>query len=292
MLSVEPDLFDWARREAEDAPPRARPCKICGAASAPFDVVDFNKSCDARLYPSGLCGVPVVYHRCPSCAFIFTGFFDGFTSDQWARHVYNADYVKVDPEYVDARPRTNARELQSFLPRKEGVLGLDFGGGNGLTAALMRDAGRAFQSLDPFGYSDVSPQNAGHFNFCSAMEVFEHTPDPVAALKSILGMCTGERLIVFIGTAVHDGVVTDATRLAWWYAAPRNGHISLFSRAALARLGADFGLDYASITRGTHLLTRGVSRWTARAMLLRGKVLVQAGRLQVSPRRTGQNMRW
>ena len=278
MLSVAPDLFDWARRQAGATPPRGTPCKICGAESAPFDVVDFHKSCDPRLYPFGLSGIPVVYHRCPSCAFIFTPFFDGFTPAQWERHVYNADYVKVDPEYVEVRPRTNALELQSFLRRKEGVLGLDFGGGNGLTAALMREAGWAFQSFDPYGHSDVSRQNAGRFNFCSAMEVLEHTPDPVAALKSVIELCSGERLVVFIGTAVHDGLVTDATRLAWWYAAPRNGHISLFSRAALARLGSAFGLDYASITRGTHLLTRGMPRSAARAMLLRGKLLRQMRR--------------
>jgi hypothetical protein len=285
MFSIEPDLFDWARRQAAEAPPRDTPCKICGTVSAPFDVVDFQKSCDHRLYPAGLSGIPVIYHRCPSCAFIFTRFFDGFTPSQWARHVYNADYVRVDPDYVAVRPRVNARELQSFLPRKTGVIGLDFGGGNGLTAALMRDAGWAFESLDPFGHSNVSAQHAGHFNFCSAMEVLEHTPDPVAALESIVGMCTGQRLIVFIGTAVHDGLVSDATRLAWWYAAPRNGHISLFSRAALARLGAAFGLQYTSITRGTHLLTRGVSPWAAKAMLLRGKLLVQA-RSALDRRRT------
>lgn len=278
MLSVAPDLVEWARLRADAVPPGPAPCKICGADSPPFDVVDFHKSCHPVLYPLGLSGIPVIYHRCPSCAFVFTTFFDRFTPEQWSRHVYNADYVRVDPEYVEARPHGNALELRCFLRHKRDVLGLDFGGGNGLTAALMRAAGWDFQSFDPFGHSDVSPQNIGRFNFCSALEVMEHSPDPAASLKAIVDMCSPGRLVVFIGTAVHDGLVTDATRLAWWYAGPRNGHISLYSRAALARLGATQGLEYTSITRGTHLLTRGVSPAAATAMLFRGKVLRQLRR--------------
>ena len=92
------------------------------------------------------------------------------------------------------------------------------------------------------------------------------------ALRTIVDMCTRDRLVVLVGTAVHDGVVTEQGRLSWWYAGPRNGHISLFSREALRRLGQRFGLSYASLTPGTHLLTRGVSHASALGQILRGKL--------------------
>jgi hypothetical protein len=277
VLALDVELLAWSHRYAERARAELR-CKVCDGSSPRFDVVDFHKCCDPRLYPFGLSGVPVFYYRCHTCRFIFTDFFDGFTPAQWSRHVYNADYVKVDPEYVDARPRSNALELRGFLRDPSATIGLDFGGGNGLTASLMRDAGWSFDSFDPYGHSDISQARLGRYNFCSAMEVFEHTPDPAEALRSIVEMCTRERLVVFVGTGVHDGIVTDQTRLSWWYAGPRNGHISLFSREALRRLGLRFGLDYASVTRGTHLLTRGVSLAAARAQIVRGKLRRQFAR--------------
>ena len=63
-------------------------CKICQATATPFDVVDFGKTCGANVYPSGLAGVPIVYHRCAECTFIFTRFFDAFLERRfWPFHL-------------------------------------------------------------------------------------------------------------------------------------------------------------------------------------------------------------
>jgi hypothetical protein len=51
------------------------------------------------------------------------------------------------------------------------------------------------------------------------------------------------------------------TRLIWWYAAPRNGHISLFSRESLARLGAKQGLNFGSLIPDPHVFWRGAPAW-------------------------------
>jgi len=64
-----------------------------------FDVVDFYKSCNFRLYRLGLSGIAVGYRQFEQCAFIFTEFFDDFTADQWKRYVYNDNYQDVDPGY-------------------------------------------------------------------------------------------------------------------------------------------------------------------------------------------------
>lgn len=252
-------------------------CKVCGSATNVFDLVDFNKTGHSRKYPLGISGVPVTYHRCVSCEFIFTDFFDLFTDDQWTEYVYNSQYYSdVDPDYADVRPRQIAEAVCAFLAgSKLPTVGLDYGGGNGRTVELLRDAGLVFDCWDPYGQTDMTPGRIGKYNFCTSIEVFEHTPDPAGSLGSLIEKCTSDKLIVMVGTSVHDGSVSDETRLNWWYAAPRNGHISLHSRKSLRTLASRFDLTYVSLSKGMHLMVRGYPAHEMRFMLLRGKVRKQ-----------------
>lgn len=257
-------------------------CKICGEASRAFDVLDLNKSCDYGLYPLGLSGIPVVYRRCDSCAFIFTEFFDGFSSVEWRQYIYNDQYILVDPDYVSARPISNAALIQAlFSGRTQQITGLDYGGGNGRTAELLRSAGMRFDTYDPYGQTSVTSERQGKYDFCSAFEVFEHSPDPQASLQDIVDRVSDDRLMVLLSTSVHDTHVSDGTRLAWWYAAPRNGHISLFSRKAMHIMAEKAGLRYTPIRgmNATHLLTRGVTDTEARRFLIGGKLRLKAAGL-------------
>jgi hypothetical protein len=248
------------------------PCKICGGEAHAFDILDFNKSCES-FYPLGLSGIPVLYRICSECEFIGTDFFDEFTGEQWQRYIYNDEYRTVDPEYEFIRPRHNARMIDSFLtPWKDNILGLDYGGGNGATTGLLRARGWAFDCFDPFACTDVSPGRMGRYNFCSAIEVFEHTTDPIGSLRAIVEKASTERLIVLISTCLNDGLVPNETRLAWWYAAPRNGHVSLYSSKSLQILGAGFGLNYTNVGNGPVLLTRGYGESEVRKLLVRGKL--------------------
>jgi len=252
------------------------PCKICQGEASPFDVVDFSKSCHAAPYPLGLSAIPVMYWQCDRCQFLFTNFFDNFTAEQWQRYVYNDEYAKVDPDYAVDRPHSNARTLRTLLAGQKGSsICLDYGGGNGLTAELMRKDGWAFDCHDPFGQTDISPDRIGRYNFCSAIEVFEHSPDPVGSLRAIVEKCSPGQLMILIFTELTDGVVSKQTRLSWWYAAPRNGHVSLYSRKSLRILGTKFGLEFATIRGGPILLTRGLTKAQIRLMLLRDKVVRQ-----------------
>lgn len=249
------------------------PCKICNGQASPFDIVDFNKSCARDTYVLGFSSIPVVYRKCNRCSLIFTDFGDTFTAEEWATYVYNQDYIVVDPEYLNARPVHNAREISALLPgTKRVVLGLDYGGGNGKTSALLRAEGWQFDSYDPYGAMELSPERLGRYNFCSAIEVFEHLTDPVATLGKVLSMTGTDKLLILIGTSTHDEHVSDRSRLAWWYAAPRNGHISLYSLHSLHLLAERFGLTYCSGAGGvTHLLARGFTQDTLRSILQRGR---------------------
>ena len=177
-------------------------------------------------------------------------------------------------EYLDIRPRRMARVIGAFLSANKGsYIGLDYGGGSGLTASLLRESGFAFDSFDPFGHTEMSPEKIGHFNFCSAIEVFEHTTDPMGTLHSIVEKASSVRVAIMISTAFNDSVVSSDTRLASWsYAAPRNGHVSLYSHKSWKVLGDAFGLTLARLSAGPFLLTRGITEGSARAMLVRGKL--------------------
>jgi hypothetical protein len=261
-------LEDWALRhvtrvQSEDLPR----CKVCGASTSTFDVVDFSKTCNLTLYPTPLVGCPVYYFRCNHCGLIFTTFCDAFSTEDWQRHVYNSQYQTVDPDYASTRPRSNAAVLSSLLRwHKRSVVGLDFGGGSGLTAELLRRAGYSYDSFDPFGESRLSIELEGRYNFCSTFEVAEHSPNPREMVSTILSMLHAGKVAILIGTQVHEGIVSDNSRLSWWYIAPRNGHISIYSRRSLQILGEQFGLACHSFSRSFHLLTRGYNRMEAYAL--------------------------
>lgn len=232
-------------------------CKVCSGEARPFDSVDRLKCCVGGRYPFGPSGDGVIYLRCEDCGFIFTRDFDDWSGDDWRSQIYNDDYLIVDPCYAGARPRASLGLILSQF-RKDETVGLDYGAGQGLMAAALREKGWNYDACEPYGESTMLSNNAGRYNVCSSIEVFEHTVDPLAEMARIVGLCSGGRLAVVIGTNVSDGEVDENRRLGgWWYAAPRNGHISLFSKEALRRMAARFSLDFASFGSSTHYLTRG-----------------------------------
>jgi hypothetical protein len=236
-----------------------RICKICKGDSALFDIVDFGKTCQPDRYPLGLTGIGIKYFRCCDCAFIFSTDFDDFTPENWRDIVYNNDYEKIDPEYNIERPTGSYNFIESQFS-KAATIGLDFGGGSGYMAQKLRQNGWVYDSYDPYGSISLDQKLFKKYNLCSAFEVFEHTPDPLKIFRDILSFVSSEKFILIVGTLINDTFVSSEKRLDWWYAAPRNGHISLFSRDALRRAAGYFDLDYSSFGESTHYFTRGWQR--------------------------------
>src|SRR5215469_1570788 len=288
MLDVNNQGAEALARYAEAHQQRAavpdRPCKICGADSRIIDVLDFNKICGAptAYFQNSKIGVEVEYRQCLRCHFIFTEFFDDFTADLWVTFVYNSDYYNsIDPEYESIRPQQKSYQLRCLLRSPDaGWLGLDYGGGGGRLSQLMRESGYVFDSYDPFGADTTQEVNRGKYNLCSLFEVAEHAVDPIGVLCEVVKMSSRARLGVLVGTQTHDRQHVLPGQLAnWWYAAPRNGHVSLFSRASLARLAASRSLSYFGLARGLHFFYRGYSLLEVRRMQLMGKLRARVGRL-------------
>ena len=217
------------------AEPAASPaaCKICGAPAALFDVVDLQKHCGfSNQYAFGLSGIEVPYSRCADCGFLFTIFFDDWTNRDWRQFIYNDDYVRVDPDYTGARPTRLAESIASVLRGCEHLRILDYGAGSGVFADHMRNMGFArIESYDPFS-KPAPPQ--GHFDVVTCLEVIEHTTAPLAAIAAMQALLSPGGCLVF-SQSVQPADIGEV-RGAWWYIAPRNGHISMFTQETLTRL--------------------------------------------------------
>jgi len=237
-------------------------CPICGGACSLLDTVDFNRTCeDGRgrvLEPSG---VAVDYVMCHGCGFSFAPEFARWTPDDFAERIYNAKYALIDPDYQDKRPRANAAVLLSmFGDSVRGIRHLDYGGGNGVMSAVLREAGWKSVSYDPFGAGHVTISELGSFQLVTAFEVFEHVADVRRLMEDLRGLLATDGMILF-STMLSDGHIAFNERLAWWYATPRNGHISLFSRESLGRLGQQYGWNFGSLSEGTHIFCASLPSW-------------------------------
>jgi 2-polyprenyl-6-hydroxyphenyl methylase/3-demethylubiquinone-9 3-methyltransferase len=232
-------------------------CKCCGATAFLFGVVDFHKNCEMhRRKVLGISGIPIYYHRCPRCRFLFTTAFDDFTEDDFLRYVYNEEYPLVDPDYQGDRPRGNANLVVRLFSNARPRRILDYGGGSGALADHLRAAGfPAVETYDPF-VPLHSARPAGRFDCVVCFEVIEHSTDPKRTFADMVELLDDPGLILF-STLLQPPDI-DRQGLSWWYAGPRNGHVSLFSRESLHAILEPFGVRLGSFNDNMHVLCRAI----------------------------------
>ncbi|HEX4066178.1 MAG TPA: class I SAM-dependent methyltransferase [Acidobacteriaceae bacterium] len=233
------------------ADPRAAECKVCRGASPLYGVVDFHKSCiEAQGRRLAVSGKPVYYQRCEGCGFVFTTAFDAWDFDAFRRNIYNDDYVVVDPDYVEVRPTGSAGLVAASFPNaRSSITILDYGGGSGLMAARLREQGFAASTYDPFSQFDALPGE--RFDLVTCFEVMEHVPSPEKTVAAMVSLLKHPGAILF-STLVQPANF-DQIGLNWWYASPRNGHISLYTTASLAMLFERHGMKVGSFSEGMHI---------------------------------------
>jgi len=240
------------------------PCPVCGGHCELLDVVDLNKSCEeanGRFLP--LAGVPVYYAQCGTCRFCYAPQLWAWTMGEFEEKIYNADYVLADPHYTEARPRASAADLVAlFGEGAKSIRHLDYGGGHGMLSRLLGEAGWSSLSYDPFVDKGLEPQSLGRFDLITAYEVFEHVPDVEHLMNDLASLLAPDGLVLF-STMLSDGHIAPQQRLTWWYAAPRNGHISLYSRTSLELLAAKSGLKLGSFSDVFHVFFKTIPAWAA-----------------------------
>ena len=223
------------RLDVRQAHLAAKSCKICGNPALFFDVTDFWKG--SAFYPFGPSCIPVAYHRCSICGFMFAPLFDDWTGEDFRKYIYNDEYLNVDGEY-GCRPKRLATAMTKFLAGFEDARIIDYGSGMGLFASQMRASGfKNITSYDPFS-EPVRP--SGRFDIITCFEVIEHTPTPLETFRNIASLLQDDGCII-LGKSLQPTNI-DVIRCNWWYCMPRNGHISLYTDRALGLLATHSGL--------------------------------------------------
>jgi len=245
-------------------------CPICGRPTEILDVVDFNKSCiEAQGAYLQLSGKPIYYNRCTDCGFALAPEMWGWSREDFSEHVYNADYKIVDPEYDAVRPEANVQFIETLFPDAAagGAKHLDYGSGSGLLVDRLQAKGWTSTAYDPFVHGEERP--TGKFDLITAFEVFEHVSSVETLMRDLKALAADEAIILF-STVISDPYIAVNRRLDWWYASPRNGHISLYTADSLKRLALGAGWGLASFSEAFHCFcTKAIPTW-AQAVIKTG----------------------
>ena len=237
----------------------AVPCKVCDSPAAFFDVVDFNKSTGG--YAFGQSGINLQWHRCENCGFLFTPFFDDWSTNDFSRFIYNDDYILLDPDYLSVRPKGMAGHMAAVLADHKDARILDYGAGANVFAARMTELGFAHvESYDPFS---LPARPNGRFDIITCIEVIEHAPSPqfiLADMRSFLA----EDGCILIGESLQPPDI-DTVRCGWWYVAPRNGHVSVYAGRTFVRLAERAGMIFHRGQAGRPHVLRSGTRFAALA---------------------------
>jgi 2-polyprenyl-6-hydroxyphenyl methylase/3-demethylubiquinone-9 3-methyltransferase len=234
-------------------------CKCCTTTATYLGALDFNKtaldrSLGRRVFPVSAETVP--YYYCPYCGFVFTDYCDRWTEAQFRTRIYNDEYEKADADTKAAQgvaATTSYRNGKTLAGIFEGaqhqIRVLDFGaGGNpGRAGQAMIDAGFDVTSYEPY-FPGGETALSGTYDLIYAIEVVEHAHDPFAMAQLIAGHLA-EHGLLYISTVLHTAPTSPAA-LDSWYIAPRNGHISIYTLAALTLLFRRVGVNIVQSSFG------------------------------------------
>jgi hypothetical protein len=205
-------------------------CRICASASEfVFDTRLMNKH-------------TVRYYRCPACGFMQT------EEPFWLDEAY-CEAIDVLDTGIMRRNQAYARFLTALLFHFFGSSGvfLDYAGGYGILARLMRDAGFDYRWCDPYCKNLLARgfeyESGERIDAVTALETFEHFVDPRPEIAKILSI---SRVLVFTTTLVPEGVSSD-----WWYITGQ--HVSFFSLRSLSLLATEFGLNLFTDNSTLHI---------------------------------------
>ncbi len=245
------------RMELQPICPKHTQCKCCGQQASRYGIVDFHKNCESyRNNALEISGIPIYYHRCPACGFIFTTAFDQFSNEDFEHYIYNDQYPLIDPDYREARPKGNAGLLSNLFQVNRPRRVLDYGGGSGVLAETLRTVGFAHvDTYDPF-VPRFRTRPSDRYDCVVCFEVVEHSTDPVSIFADMDALLN-DRGMIFFSTLLQPADI-DRQGLNWWYAAPRNAHISLHTKTSLHKVGERFGFNLGSFTESYHVFFREI----------------------------------
>jgi 2-polyprenyl-6-hydroxyphenyl methylase/3-demethylubiquinone-9 3-methyltransferase len=228
-------------------------CKCCGGRAPIFGVVDFVQNMTSVKLE--MCGVPVYYHRCANCGYLFTTFFDNFTNADFSKWIYNEQYGLVDLGYGETRARDNCKIISEQFPALKQMKILDYGGGTGKLAQFLKANGFVtVDTYDPF-VPEHSRRPEQKYDLVTAFEVVEHTTKPMEMFTDLISFLAPEGLLFFSTELQPFDILTQGTR--WVYLNPRAGHASTYTPQAITSIINPMGLTLACFSKWFQAAWRG-----------------------------------
>jgi glycosyltransferase involved in cell wall biosynthesis len=203
---------------------------------APFDTCRLCHSPAQRLFDKEVLGRHRVgYHRCMGCGALQTDA-PHWLDEAYSDHAERFDTGKASRTLVNflAFPR-----LLDILQVRKTDRAVDFGGGTGLFARLMRDAGHDFHCCDKYGGAEFMAgyawdEVAHPCRLVTIFEVAEHFAEPAVEWDRIFAANPD---FVIGSTGLYTGQGAD-----WPYLVPESGqHVFFYSFEAIAYLARKHG---------------------------------------------------
>lgn len=195
------------------------------------------------------------YQYCASCDHVFA------EHPYWLEEAYSEAIATTDTD-IAVRNNLTALRLAAIYYAAFGESGdgiyADIAGGYGLLTRLMRDFGFNYYWSDQYANNLFArgfeyEAGLGPCTAITAMEVIEHTANPLAFIQQNLDHCQSDTML-FTMEVFPDGCPPAPGK--WGYYAFDTGqHIAFFSAKGLAHLGQRLGLKYLNLGR-IHIFTR------------------------------------
>jgi len=191
---------------------------------------------------------PASLHECLSCSFTFV------KNPHWLAASFSSELNDLDIGSVD-RCLVLADFVQVLIQSMNNPNRrfLDWGGGYGLLARIMRDRGVDFISHDiytrPLFVQPYQIEENDFFGLITMSEVALHLTDPVPIFADILKFTN---TLVFTAVIAPDVIPND-----WWYLMPDTGqHVAIYHKETLQALAHKLGVHLTSDGRYFHVLHR------------------------------------
>lgn len=228
-------------------------CKIC----------DMNAE---LLFSTKVLGrYDVKYYGCPHCGFVQT------ETPYWLEEAYSNSINLTDTGLVRRNilaARSVAMVLFFLFPRKARYL--DYAGGYGLFARLMRNYGFDYYTCDPYTSNLLAKgfdyNGKDSITLVTSLESFEHFEHPLQEIEKILSISPH----IFFTTQLIPQPVPAPEK--WWYYGTDHGqHIGFYTGKTLAFIAKRYGLRVYSV-KGYHLFTtRRMPAWWFGLLVIAGR---------------------
>lgn len=223
-------------------------CKICGSEAKYIKTLKVREVYEAE------------YYLCEECGFLFVG------NPTWLAEAYQEPIADTDTGYVLRNVYLSRKTLVlfRFLFNARASF-LDYAGGYGMLARLMRDYGMDFFTDDlhtPNLFMKGFEYKNQTVEALTCFECFEHFASPIEEIEKMLKISKN----IFFSTLLLPREIPDDD---WEYYGLKHGqHISFYSRETLSYIANKYKLNFCTDGANLHLFTeKKIPNWIFKLLL-------------------------